>query len=123
MAVRDSWIVQLWADVFAVLSKVSLMRLIRFAAPKDRIDYRFIDSYVATHLALALTAMLVASIRRHEPATLLLDMATLYAAVRIFEITVYQVNVLLFDEFRAKLAGKDYAVRRYSSIVILLIHN
>ena len=54
---------------------------------------------------------------------MLLLAATYYGIYRIYEIFVYQVNVLLFDEYRARKAGREYAVRGYRRIVILLMHN
>jgi len=49
--------------------------------------------------------------------------AIIYGMLRTFEIFVYQINVLLFDEYRIKKAKKDYALRGYRRIAILLLHN
>ncbi|WP_139125134.1 hypothetical protein [Bacillus solimangrovi] len=43
----------------------------------------------------------------------------LYSFIRILEITVYQVNVLLFDPYQ----NAGYSVRSYRRLVILLLHN
>jgi hypothetical protein len=46
-----------------------------------------------------------------------------YAGIRIFEIAIYQINVLLFDEYRAEKASQKYAVGGFRRIVLLLLHN
>jgi hypothetical protein len=46
-----------------------------------------------------------------------------YGITRVIEIFVYQINVLLFDEFRAKKAGNEYAIQGFRRIVVLLLHN
>jgi hypothetical protein len=47
----------------------------------------------------------------------------LYGALRVFEIVIYQGNVLLFDEWRARRAGQSYSLRGYRRSLILLFHN
>jgi hypothetical protein len=42
---------------------------------------------------------------------------------RIFEIVVYQINVMLFDPYRALKAGRRYAIKSPTRLVLLLIHN
>lgn len=43
-----------------------------------------------------------------------------YSFIRFFEITVYQVNVLLFDQYKN---SETYKVSSYRRLVILLFHN
>lgn len=43
-----------------------------------------------------------------------------YGCIRVFEITVYQVNVLLFDQFKNPAS---YKLKSYRRMVILLLHN
>jgi len=42
---------------------------------------------------------------------------------RVLDIVIYQINVLLFDPYRAKKKGEIYAVRSLRRIVLLLLHN
>ena len=42
---------------------------------------------------------------------------------RVFEVIIYQVNVLLFDEYRAKKNNHTYSLRSYRRTVLLLLHN
>ena len=43
--------------------------------------------------------------------------------LRVFEVVVYQVNVLLFDHFRAIQRGDTYKLGGYRRLIILLIQN
>jgi hypothetical protein len=49
--------------------------------------------------------------------------AILWGVIRVFEVFIYQINVLLFDEYRTKKANGLYAIQSYRRIVILLLHN
>jgi hypothetical protein len=116
----DSYIVAFWAAIFSGLSWVSLFSLVRRIAPGPTRTYAFVDSWALAHLFLAsfsLAAACAGSVTRFE--CVLLG----YAGLRIFELTVYQVNVLLFDEYRARRAGQDYAVRGYRRLVVLSVQN
>jgi predicted component of viral defense system (DUF524 family) len=46
-----------------------------------------------------------------------------YGILRVFEILVYQINVLLFDDYKAKKQKKEYAIKSYRRTVILLLNN
>ena len=46
-----------------------------------------------------------------------------YGFLRTLEIVVYQANVLLFDEYRAFKAGKEYHLTGYRRMILLLLHN
>lgn len=46
-----------------------------------------------------------------------------YGFLRVFEIIVYQVNVLLFDEYRARIQGKEYKIRGYRRMIVNLFTN
>lgn len=46
-----------------------------------------------------------------------------WAWVRVFEVFVYQTNVLLFDKYRAKKAGKDQRIESFLRLVVLLLMN
>ncbi len=50
---------------------------------------------------------------------------TVVGVVRVVEIVVYQVNVVLFHEWRSKRQHQStpYAVRSYRRLVVLTIHN
>ena len=47
----------------------------------------------------------------------------MYGAYRTFEITVFQIDLLLFHQYRARQNNVAHSVRSYRRTVILLIHN
>jgi hypothetical protein len=122
-SISSSWIIEFWANVFEKLSYFSIISFLKLYAPKDRINYGYIESYVTIHTFGALLSLVIVTIRRNEPITGLFTAITVYAAIRVFEITITQINILLFDEYRAKRAGQTYHVRSYRRTVLLLVHN
>jgi hypothetical protein len=47
-----------------------------------------------------------------------------YAALRVFEVTVYQINVVFFDAYRhAKSGGTAAPLKGYRRLVILILQN
>jgi len=115
-----SFIVEFWSKIFKWLRFISPFQLIRALFPKTRENYGFVDIWVLGNLIfsfLCLTVLSAPQVRWWEILILC------YAGVRIFEIVIYQINVLLFDEYRAKKANRKYAVRAFRRIVLLLLHN
>jgi len=115
----NSFIVELWSRIFHGLSKISLFYLVRKAFP-SAISTRFVDFWVLTHLLIALLCVIFTSYFRYKPVAYAV---MLYGVLRVFEVAVYQTNVLLFDEYRAAKAGNSYEVEGYRRIVLLLLHN
>lgn len=113
-----SFIVEFWSKIFNVLRWISPFQIIRFIIPSA--SYRFVDGWVLGNLILSILLLLICSapyIRWWEA------IAIVWGAIRVFEVIIYQINVLLFDEYRAKKEGKSYAIRGYRRILILLLHN
>jgi hypothetical protein len=79
-----------------------------------------VDAWVVGNFVLSTaTLMLVASFANH----FFFAALVIYGLLRVWEVSVYQVNVLLFGEYRAFSNGKDYALVGYRRLVILLLHN
>jgi len=115
-----TFVVELWSKILNGLRWVSPFQLIRAVSPRIRGDYGFVDGWVLGNLGFSMVCLVVSSVPQRswwEIAILI------YAGIRIFEVVIYQVNVLLFDEYRAKKAGKEYAVRGFRRVVLLLLHN
>jgi hypothetical protein len=88
--------------------------------PRVRLSYSFVDFWVLGQLTLSVMSLVISPqrvVRGWEWALLV------WGAIRIFEIVVYQVEVLLFGEYRALKSGRKYAVRGYRRLVILAVHN
>ncbi|WP_117234198.1 hypothetical protein [Vibrio maerlii] len=119
MEKSDSFIVDFWAKVFELLGKISFFNLVRKIFPKARTG-RFSEIWALGHVFLSIASV---------PAVLYIDnrligfAIALYALLRVFEVVIYQTNVLLFDEYRAIKAGREYALHGYRRIVILLMQN
>lgn len=114
----NSFIVEFWARIFSILNKISIFTALRSLLGTQ--SYRWVDIWVVAHTALAVSAVFIVGLYQTSILALLL---TVYGLYRVFEINVYQINVLLFDEYRAKQRGEDYAVRGYLRTVVLLLHN
>ncbi|MDM8566679.1 ion channel [Candidatus Halobeggiatoa sp. HSG11] len=119
MSKENGFIVNFWEIIFRYLSYFSLFNLFRLLFPK-LINGKFVDIWVLGHLILSIVSI---------PLILIVDSKLVYifisifALSRVFEIVIYQINVLLFDEYRANKNGKKYVLHGYRRIVILLLHN
>jgi len=116
----NSFIVEFWCRTFSVLAKLSLFALVARIRPSI-VSARFVDAWVLGHLLLAIVSVAaITSLPPHHPIAFAL---VGYGTLRVIEIAAYQVNVLLFDEYRAVKAGKPYELHGYRRIVLLLLHN
>ena len=85
-----------------------------------RANYGFVDIWVLGNLVFALVCLSVSSVPQIRWWEIIL---LSYAGIRIFEIVIYQINVLLFDQYRTEKAGKKYALGSYRRLIIHLLHN
>jgi len=115
-----SFIVELWSNIFLVLRWISPFQVIRTLIPSTKGSYRFVDGWVLGNLLFSIGQLWICSAPNLQWWEAI---AVGYGGIRVFEVFIYQINVLLFDEYRARKAGKKYAVRSFRRIVILLLHN
>jgi len=115
-----SFIVEFWSQIFNGLEKISLFWVVRKLLPSIKESYQFVEWWVLGHLILSIVLLLICSALNLYWGEAI---AVGWGMIRVFEVLIYQINVLLFDEYRAKKAGKPYALRGYRRIVILLLHN
>ncbi|WP_323750988.1 hypothetical protein [Marinobacter sp.] len=114
-----AFILDFWAFIFKVLGKVSFFNFVRFLFPSARTGL-FSEAWALGHVVLSvLSVPAVLYIKNYYVG---LTIAA-YALLRVFEVVVYQTNVLLFDEYRATKAGKDYTLHGYRRMVVLLMQN
>jgi hypothetical protein len=116
----STFIVELWSKILSILGIISLFWLIRKLIPALKRNIVFSDAWVLGHLMLAIGVWGISSIERQ---TLGVGWLLIYGGFRIFEVFIYQVNVLLFDHYRAGKNGTKYAVRGFLRLIILLLHN
>lgn len=115
-----SFIIELWSRVFSGLRWLSLFQIMRALIPAIRPSYGFVDLWVLGNLAFSLVCVSVSSVPQIKWWEIIL---LSYGGIRIFEIAIYQINVLLFDQYRVEKKGEKYALRGYRRIIILLLHN
>lgn len=115
----DSFIVSFWNILFRLLSYLSLFKIITSVFKKLQ-THLFVEIYVICNTTLAfLSIIFVTSCRPCIWHYFLLT----YSMFRVLEILVYQINVLLFDELRAREQHKSYSIKSYRRMIILLLHN
>ena len=115
-----SFIVDMWSKIFMVLGWISPFQVIRTLIPTTKESYRFVEWWVLGHLLLSIVLLSICSVLNLRWGEAI---AVGYGVIRVFEVIIYQINVLLFDEYRARKTGKTYALRGFRRIVILLLHN
>lgn len=113
----NSFIVRFWSWVFSWLRCISWIYIVRKIFPKTRLSYGFIDAWTVGNTMLALISVWIVQYNLNG---LLKSILLVYGISRVFEIIVYQTNILLFDEYRA---GDSYVMKSYRRTVILLLHN
>ncbi len=114
---KDSFLVDLWERIFFYLGKLSIFELVR---KNVKITYRFVDYWVVGNCLLAIISSIFVFYTDYKYLSLII--AT-YGFLRIFETIVYQINVVLFDPYRAKKNGKPYRVKSIRRMIIALFHN
>lgn len=113
----NSYIVSLWERIFHILRYVSVFEYVR-RIKSFRGSYVFVEVWVIGNLIVSLGCIILAS--NIELPKILAGIVLAYSFIRVLEITVYQVNVLLFDQYKNQTT---YEVKGYRRLVILLLHN
>lgn len=116
---NKSFLVPLWTCLLTALEKFSLFYIIRrFLFPKyTKGNYFFVDSWLVGHTILALLFVIFSgldSISNTVKYALLI-----YGCLRVFEIFIYQLNVILIHPYN----NADYSLHSYRRMTIALIHN
>lgn len=117
-------IVYIYSKIFEILKWISLFEVLRFYLKKRRryiVSSRFVELWVVGHLALSFISVNLAYLCREN--RWILYPLIIYGFLRTIEIVIYQVNVLLFDQYRVERSGGEYRVKGYRRMVILLFHN
>ena len=118
----NTFIVDFWAKIFLYLRKISVFNLVLWIFPisNSRIDYIFVEAWALTHVFLSILSVPAVLYIKNDSVNFII---AFYALLRVFEVVVYQINVLLFDEYRVTKAGKTYKLKGYRRMIILLIQN
>lgn len=108
-----------WCEVFRVLKYISAFSLIRRTRYAQKWGYAFVDCWVAVHFLLPGILLLVS----RDINVLGIRTLMVYGGLRIFELIVYQTDILLFEEYRTRRSGKIYSLASYRRLIVLLLHN
>ncbi|WAM33046.1 hypothetical protein [Caldicellulosiruptor morganii] len=84
--------------------------------------YFLVDAWVLGNLLFSFLAV-VATYYINSCFKIIFWIILTYGVLRVFEIIVYQVNVLFFDRIRAKKNNQKYSIKSVTRTVILLLHN
>lgn len=117
---NQSYLVPMWVYILTIFEKLSLFALIGFLLPKLRRKYSFVDSWVIGNLLLSIISLYLVyfQIVPHFLSYCLM----IYGFIRVFEIFIYQLNVLLVHPFR-KENPTSYTLVGYRRMTIALVHN
>jgi hypothetical protein len=116
---KSSFIVDFWETIFRYLGKVSVFNLVRRIFPSTKTGL-FSECWALAHVFLAILSVPAVIYIKNDHIGFAI---AIYALLRVFEVVVYQMNVLLFDEYRSTKSGVKYALHGYRRIIILLIQN
>ena len=115
---EDGFIIKFWEFIFRFLGKISIFNCIRLF--KKKMTYKFVENWVIFNLFIAIISSLIIFTLKVKSLSIIL---CVYGLLRVFEIIIYQINVLLFDPYRANMKGEIYKIKSPTRIVILLLHN
>jgi hypothetical protein len=115
-----SFIVDMWASILGILRRFSILYWVRQYFKASYPNFPFIEAWILGNLLFAFLGVFIAVPGTASTFQILL---LSYGAIRVFETIVDQLNVLMFDEYRARKAGLAYAVVGFRRIVILLLHS
>lgn len=115
----EPFLVNLWTMILQLLERVSVFDVIRrYIAPeKTKGNYRFVDYWLVLHTFLAIVYVVIAGIEQ-VPSWIKYTLLV-YSCLRMFEILVYQLNVILVHPYNTK----NYSLNSYRRMTIALLHN
>lgn len=116
---KTPWLVRFFSCLFDFLGKASVAFLLRKIFPLACHDI-VVDVWVIISLLIPLGFLLCSS-----PQSLSIPLGFLFGfgAFQLFSIIIVHINVIIFDELRAKAKRKDDAVQSYRRSLILVAFN
>ena len=110
----ESRVVEWYCKLFEKLEWISILKWLEEGIPRLYRNKGFIDIWAVGHFYLSLLCLTVTPITK---------IIWVYGCLRILEIMIVQINLLLFDQFRAAKQKWPYFVTSFRRTVLLLIHN
>lgn len=123
-----SFIIDFWSQIFEFLGKFTLYDLILRSFSSLRSPeyerkvgkYEFVEVWVLGHL---IVSILVTFFSNSAKIPLWEPFFFFYGGWRVYEVVIYQINVVFFGQSMAEKKGEQYVIRGFLRIVILLLHN
>lgn len=117
----ESWLVRLWVFLLRTAEKVSVFYVLRKCMLKEGASNEkkrlFVDIWLAFNTVLALVFVLIGYM---DTVNIIVKYGfIIYGSLRIFEILIYQLNVMLVHPYNAP----EYTLNSYRRMTIALIHN
>lgn len=116
----EGFLVELSNWLFGVLDQISIFNVI--IKLKKNASYRFVDLWVAGNLIASIICSIIVYNLSIRNKSYIYAIVT-YSLLRIFEVIIYQINVLFFHPYRSRKAGKKYKIKSVTRMVIALLHN
>lgn len=116
---KRPFLVDLWTWTLQKLEMVSVFYLIRNVLFQDytKGNFRFVDAWLFGHTALAIIYVFIANVAWVP--TAFKYALLVYGCLRMFEILIYQLNVILVHPYKTE----NYSLNSYRRMTIALIHN
>jgi hypothetical protein len=122
---QQGFIIPFWSAVFGFMEKVSVFHWISILLNKYKPllnRYTFVETWVFGHLIASILASIIIYNVDFGPQIwhrAIIWLIIVYGALRVFEIIIYQINMLFFHPFR----GENYHIKSARRTLILLLHN
>ena len=116
---KKSFVVEFYLRIFDELKKRSLFAFVSQRVP-SQFDLWFVEGWAIGHLMLSVLALFAWPVLISCPWKILL---VFYGVSRVFEVVIYQINVLFFQWYRSFKEKKIPEARGYLRIILLLLHN
>lgn len=116
---RKPYLVNSWVVILRFLEKVSVFYVVRnYIIPKyAKQNGRFVDHWLLFHTILSFVFLWISSL--DSISSIVKYGFVIYGSLRIFEIFIYQLNVMLVHPFQSN----NYTLIGYRRMTIALIHN
>ncbi|GEM_PF-822242 len=117
---KRSLLVEIWVSILGFLKKISVFTIVEKCILEkitQQEKQRFIDIWVITHTFLAFTFVVISYVDNVNIIVKYCFVA--YGSLRIFEILIYQLNVMLVNPYETT----NYKLNSYRRMTIALIHN
>ncbi|MDU4660565.1 MAG: hypothetical protein E6Y39_10605 [Clostridium butyricum] len=116
----NGFIVELFNGIFGVLEKISIFNVVRQL--KSDMSYRFVDLWIVGNMIGAIISTGIAYNLSMNNKIIIYSIL-LYSVLRVFEVIIYQINVLLFHPYRAQKTGQNYKIKSVTRMVVSLLSN